>query len=69
MPLTNTWEDNDDPILEECYEYHEAEYYQNNNTEEQVGGESNQNPQRRKIKRKSRKKPTHGSKVQQNYIH
>ena len=63
MPLTNTCEENDDPTLEECYEYDEAEYYQNNNTEEQVGSESNHNPQRRKRKRKSRKKPAHGSKV------
>jgi len=64
MPLTDTWEDNDDPTLEGGYEYDETEYYQNNNTEEQVGSESNQNPQRRKRKRKSRKKPAHGSKVQ-----
>ena len=68
MPLTDMWEGNDDPTLEECYEYDEAEYYQNNDTEEQVGSESNQNPQRRKRKRKSRKKPAHGSKVQRNYI-
>jgi len=46
MPLTNMWEENDDPTLEECYEYDEAEYYQNNDTEEQVGSESNQNSQR-----------------------
>jgi len=46
MPLTDTWEENDDPTLEECYEYYEAEYYQNNHIEEQVGSESNQNPQR-----------------------
>ena len=68
MPLTDTWEENDDPTLEECYEYDETEYYQNNYTEEQVGSESNQNPQRRKRKRKSRKKPTHGNKVQRDYI-
>ena len=68
MPLTDTWEENDDPTLEECYEYDETEYYQNNDTEQQVGSESNQNPQRRKRKRKSHKKPTHGSKVQQDYI-
>jgi len=68
MSLTDTCEENDDPTLEECYEYDEAEYYQNNNIEEQVGGESNQNPQWRKRKRKSCKKPTHGSKVQRNYI-
>jgi len=39
----------------------------NNDTEEQVGSESNQNPQRRKRK-KSRKKSAHGSKVQRDYI-
>ena len=64
MPLTDMWEKNDDPTLKGCYKYDEAEYYQNNDTEEQVGSESNQNPQRRKRKRKSHKKPAHGSKVQ-----
>jgi len=39
------WEENDDPTLEGCYEYDETEYYQNNDTKEQVGSESNQNPQ------------------------
>ena len=68
MPLTDTWEENDDPTFERCNEYDEAEYYQNNNIEEQVGSESNQNPQLRKRKRKSRKKPAHGSKVQRDYI-
>ena len=53
MPLTDTWEENDDPTLDGCYEYDETEYYQNNDTEEQVGSESNQNPQRRKRKKKS----------------
>ena len=68
MPLTNMWEENNDPAFEGCYEYDEAKYYQNNNIEERVGSESNQNPQRRKRKRKSRKKPAHGSKVQRNYV-
>jgi len=53
---------------ERCYEYDKAEYYKNNNIEEQVDSESNQNPQRRKRKRKARKKPAHGSKEQRNYI-
>ena len=53
MPLTDTWEENDDPTFEECYEYDETEYYQNNNILEQVGVESNQNPQRRKKKGKA----------------
>ena len=26
MPLPDTWEENDDPTLEECYEYDEPEY-------------------------------------------
>ena len=25
MPLTDTWEENDDPTLEGCYEYDETE--------------------------------------------
>jgi len=61
------WEENDDLAFQGCYEYDEAEYYQNHNIEEQVGSESNQNPQRRKRK-KSCKKPAHGSKVQRNYV-
>ena len=68
MPLTDTWEENDDPAFEGCYEYDETKYYQNNDTGEQVGSESNQNPHRRKRKRKSRKKLTHGNKMQRNYI-
>ena len=52
MPLTDKWEENDDPAFEGCYEYDEAEYYQNTKIEEQVGSESNQNPQRRKRKGK-----------------
>ena len=52
---------------ERCYEYDKAEYYKNNNIEEQVDSESNQNPQRRKRKRKARKKPALRNKVQQNY--
>jgi len=68
MPLTDTWEENDDPAFEGCYEYDETECYQNNDTQEQVGSESNQNPQRRKRKRKSCKKPAHGSRVQRDYI-
>ena len=36
--------------------------------EEQVDIESNQNPQRRKRKKKARKKPALESKVQRNYI-
>jgi hypothetical protein len=27
MPLTDTWEENDDPAFEGCYEYDETEYY------------------------------------------
>ena len=53
---------------ERCYEYDKAEYYPNDNIEEKVDIESNQNPQRRKRKRKVRKKPALGSKVQRNYI-
>jgi hypothetical protein len=68
IPLTDTWEENDYPTLEGCYEYDETKYYQNNDTQEQVGSESNRNPQRRKRKRKSRKKPAHGSRVQRDYI-
>ena len=45
MSLTDMWEENDDLAFERCYEYDEAEYYQNNDIEEQVGMESNQNPQ------------------------
>jgi len=41
MPLTDTWEENDDPAFEGCYEYDETECYQNNDTQEQVGSESN----------------------------
>ena len=45
-PLMDMWEEYDHLALEErCYEYDNAEYYQNNNTEEQVDIESNQNPQ------------------------
>jgi len=40
------WEEHDHLAFEErCYEYGKAECYQNNNTEEQAGIESNQNPQ------------------------
>ena len=61
-PLVDMWEEYDHLAFEEgCYEYDKDECYQNNNTEEQVDIESNQNPQRRKQKRKSRKKPPHGS--------
>ena len=68
-PLMDIWEDYDHRAFEErCYVYDKAEYYQNNNIEEQVGSESNQNPQRRKRKRKARKKPASRSKVQRNYI-
>ena len=67
-PLIYMWEEHDYSAFEECYEYDKAEYYQNNYTEEQVDIESNHNPQRRKQKRKSQKKPAHGSKVQRNYI-
>ena len=35
MPLTDTWEENDDPAFEGCYEYDETEYDQNNDTKEQ----------------------------------
>ena len=35
-PLIDMWEENDDPAFEGCYGYDEAEYYQNNNIEEQV---------------------------------
>jgi len=53
-PLMDMWEEYDHLAFEErCYEYDKAEYYQNNNTEEQVDIESNQNPQRRKCKRKT----------------
>ena len=27
MPLTDTWEEDDDPTLDGCYEYNETEYY------------------------------------------
>jgi len=68
-PLMDMWEEYDHLAFEErCYEYDKAEYYQNNNIEEQVGIESIQNSERRKQKRKARKKPAHGSKVQRNYI-
>ena len=51
-PLMDRWEDYDHLAFEErCYEYDKAECYQNN-IEEQVDNESNQNPQRRKRKRK-----------------
>ena len=45
MPLIDFREENDDPTFEGCYDYDEAEYYSNNNIEEQVDMESNQNPQ------------------------
>jgi len=67
-PLMDIWEEHDHLIFEGCYEYDEAKYYQNNNIEEQVGIETNQNPQRRKHKRKARKKPTHGGKEKRNYV-
>ena len=52
-PPMDMWEDYDHLAFEErCYEYDKAECYQNNNIEEQVDSESNQNPQRRKRKRK-----------------
>ena len=53
-PLMDMWEEYDHLAFEErCYVYDNAEYYQNNNTVEQVGIESNQNPQRRKCKRRT----------------
>ena len=67
-PLMDMWEEHDYSAFEGCYEYDKADYYQNNNIEEQVDIESNQNPQRRKRKRKACKKSAHGSKVQRNYI-
>jgi len=67
-PLMDMWEEHDYSAFEGCYEYDKAKIYQNNNIEEQVDIESNLNPQRRKRKRKSRKKPAHGSKMQRNYI-
>ena len=33
-PLAHMWEETDVPTSEGCYEYDEAEYYQNNNVEE-----------------------------------
>jgi len=67
--LMDMWEEYDHLVFEErCYEYDKAECYQNNKLEEQVDIESNQNPQRRKRKRKARKKPALENKVQQNYI-
>jgi hypothetical protein len=62
------WENADVFVLEGCYGYDEAEHYQNNNVEEQVGSELSQNPQRRKQKRKAHKKPAQGSKAQRNYV-
>jgi len=48
------WEEYDHLAFEErCYEYDNADYYQNNNTKEQVDIESSQNPQRRKCERKT----------------
>ena len=53
-PLMDMWEEYDHLVFEErCYDYDNAEYYQNNNIEEQVDIESNLNPQRRKCKRKT----------------
>ena len=69
MPLMDRWKDYDHLAFEErCYEYDNAECYQNNNIEEQGDNESNQNPQRRKRKRKAHKKAALGNKVQRNYI-
>jgi hypothetical protein len=62
------WEKADVSAIEGCYGYDEAEYYQNNNVEEQVGSELSQNPQRRKRKRKVHKKPAQESKAQRNYV-
>jgi hypothetical protein len=62
------WEKIDVSAIEGCYGYDEAEHYQNNNVEEQVGSELSQNPQQRKRKRKAHKKPAQGSKAQQNYV-
>jgi hypothetical protein len=57
------WEKADVSAIERCYGYDEAEHYQNNNVEEQVGSELSQNPQQRKRKRKAHKKPVQGSKA------
>jgi hypothetical protein len=62
------WEKADVSAIEGCYGYDEADHYQNNNVEEQVGSELSQNPQRRKQKRKVHKKPAQGSKAQRNYV-
>jgi hypothetical protein len=45
------WEKIDVSAIEGCYGYDEAEHYQNNNVEEQVGSELSQNPQQRKRKK------------------
>jgi hypothetical protein len=66
MSHTDMWEKTDVSAIEGCYRYDEAEHYQNNNVEEQVGSELSQNPQRRKRKRKAHKKPVLVSKAQQN---
>jgi hypothetical protein len=63
---TDMWEKADVSAIEECYGYDEAEHYQNNNVEEQVGSELSQNPQRRKRKGKVHKKSAQGSKAQRN---
>ena len=53
-PLMDMQEEYDHFAFEErCYEYDKTECYQNNNREGQVDIESNQNPQRRKRKRKT----------------
>jgi hypothetical protein len=62
------WENADVSAIEGYYGYDEAEHYQNNNVDEQVGSELSQNPQRRKRKRKAHKKPAQGSKAQRNYV-
>jgi hypothetical protein len=58
------WGKADVSTIEGCYGYDEAEDYQNNDVEEQVGSELSQNPQRRKRKRKVHKKPAQESKAQ-----